>query len=79
MQAKLRWIPTDRMLADSMTKEHPDAIDLLRACVRTGRYQISPEATVLMMRANERARRKQIADQRHQLVAFLVSYVPQGE
>ena len=63
-KASLRWIPTDRMLADSMTKENPDALDLLRACVRIGRYQISPEKNVLEWRASERSRRKTVAMQR---------------
>ena len=58
MQASLRWIPTDRMLADALTKEFPEAMDLLRACIRAGRYQISDEDTVLEWRATERARRK---------------------
>ena len=61
MDASLRWIPTDRMLADSMTKESPDALDLLRACLRCGSYQISPEETVLEWRASERSRRKEKA------------------
>ena len=36
VQANLRWIPTDRMLADALTKETVEAMDLLRACLRTG-------------------------------------------
>ena len=56
--ASLRWIPTDRMLADSMTKESQDAMDLLRACIRTRRYQISDEGSVLEWRAAERQRRQ---------------------
>ena len=59
MKAHIRWIPTDRMLADSLTKESPEAFDLVRACLRTARYQISPEALVLERRAQERDRRKQ--------------------
>ena len=61
MCASLRWIPTDRMLADAMTKESADATDLLRGCIRAGRYQISPEEKVLTWRAQERDRRKQVA------------------
>ena len=59
--ASLRWIPTDRMLADSLTKESVEAFDLLRACIRSGQYQISPESNVLEMRARERDRRKKFA------------------
>ena len=61
MQATLRWIPTNRMLADALTKESPEAFDLLRACLRSARYQISPEELVLQRRAQERDRRKQFA------------------
>ena len=59
--ASLRWIPTDRMLADSLTKESVEAFDLLRACIRSGQYQISAESNVLEMRAKERDRRKKFA------------------
>ena len=58
LQAVVRWIPTDRMLADALTKENPDAFDLLRGCIRTHQYQISPEASVLELRAKERDRRR---------------------
>ena len=61
LEATLRWIPTDRMLADAMTKENPEALDLIRACIRARRYQISPEESVLEWRAKERDRRKQFA------------------
>ena len=54
----VRWIPTDRMLADALTKENPDAFDLLRGCIRTHQHQISPEASVLELRAKERDRRR---------------------
>ena len=60
-KSQLRWIPTDRMLADGLTKESPEALDLIRACLRTARYQISPESLVLERRAQERDRRKQFA------------------
>lgn len=33
LKATLRWIPTQRMLADSLTKESPEAFDLLTACL----------------------------------------------
>ena len=58
LQTSLRWLPTDRMLADSLTKESPEAMDLLRACLRAGKYQVSDEDTVLEWRASERVRRK---------------------
>lgn len=59
--ANLRWIPTDRMVADALTKESPEAMDLMRACLRAGQYQISDEDDVLELRASERARRKERA------------------
>ena len=60
-QGSLRWVPTTFMLADSLTKESPEAFDLLRGCLRQGFYQICPESVVLQTRADERARRQQLA------------------
>lgn len=45
------------MLADSLTKDAGDPSDLLRACIRKGSYQISPEEKVLEMQAAEKQRR----------------------
>ena len=61
MQAHIRWIPTNRnrMLADGLTTDKIDPIDLLRSCIRSGNYQISPEAHVLPQQATERERRLQ--------------------
>ena len=73
MSASVRWLPTDRMLADSMTKESADALDLLRACIKAGKYQISPGEDVLEWRAHERQRRKQISENRAKFCTFLVS------
>ena len=56
-RASIRWVPTNRMLADSLTKDAGDPTDLLRACIREGLYQISPEETVLQMQADEKRRR----------------------
>ena len=56
-RASVRWVPTNRMLADSLTKDAGDPTDLLRACIRQGSYQISPEETVLQMQAQEKQRR----------------------
>ena len=61
LNAFLRRLPTNRMLADALTKESPEAFDLLRACLRTGRYQISPEEKILELRADERNRRQTFA------------------
>ena len=53
----IRWVPTNRMLADCLTKDAGDPADLLRACIRQSSYQISPEETVLEMQAMEKQRR----------------------
>ena len=66
-------MPTDRMLADSMTKESADALDLLRARIKAGKYQISPEKDVLEWRATERQKRKEIAEKRVKFCAYWVS------
>ena len=58
-QGHIRWIPTDRMIADGLTKDQNDPVDLLRSCVRNACYQISPEETVLARQAEERAARLQ--------------------
>ena len=54
----IRWLPTNRMLADGLTKDKLDPIDLLRACIRKGVYQISPKALVFEQQAEERDRRR---------------------
>ena len=59
MGAFLRWVPTNRMLADGLTKNEGDPVDLLRACIRRSSYQISPEETVLEYKALEKELRKQ--------------------
>ena len=59
-RASLRWLPTDRMLADALTKESAEAVDLLRACLRQGQYQVSDEDHVLRWRARERERRSSL-------------------
>ena len=64
MEALVRWVPTNRMLGDGLTKDAGDPIDLLRACIRRASYQISPEETVLKMQAAEKQIRRQIQEQR---------------
>ena len=58
-QGIIRWLPTNRMLADGLTKDQQDPIDLLRSCIRSSTYQISPESFVLAQQAAERDRRRQ--------------------
>ena len=52
--ASIRWLPTNRMLADALTKDKMDPVDLLRSCLRSATYQISPEEHVLAQQAKER-------------------------
>ena len=52
--AHVRWVPTNRMLADSLTKDAGDPIDLLRSCIRSSSYQISPETEVLERQSAEK-------------------------
>ena len=35
--------PPNRQLADALTKDAADPVDLLRSCMRSGEYQLSPE------------------------------------
>jgi hypothetical protein len=57
LSAQVRWLLTNRMIADGLTKDKMDPADLLRSCVRAASYQISPENHVLAQQATERARR----------------------
>ena len=47
LSAQIRWLPTNRMIADGLTKDKMEPSDLLRSCVRAASYQISPEDHVL--------------------------------
>ena len=42
-----------------MTKDEGDHVDMLRAVMKGGEYQIAPESEVLERRARERERRKE--------------------
>ena len=44
--ATIRWAPTNRQLADALTKDSADPVDLL-SCMRSGEYQLSPEHIIL--------------------------------
>ena len=54
---RVRWCPTQLMLADSLTKDQSDPADLLRAVLMGGQYQLSPEATVLEQKKQQREAR----------------------
>lgn len=53
----LRWCPTERMLADSMTKNTAESADLLRSVLREGVYTLAQEEAVMKLKAEERLRR----------------------
>ena len=55
-----RWVPTGHMIADAMTKDKAEAKDLLRSVLRSNRYQLADEDTVLERAKIERDRRKQL-------------------
>ena len=55
---RVRWAPTWLQLADALTKENPEAMDLLRAAMRSGRYQLSKESSMMEAAAAERAKRQ---------------------
>ena len=59
-----RWVPTGHMLADGLTKDRAEPMDLLRSVLRAARYQLADEQLVLDRKREERERRKQIASQR---------------
>ena len=67
--ATIRWAPTNRQLADALTKDAADPIDMLRSCMRSGEYQRSPEHTILERAALERNRhrQRQVSSQSSQL------------
>ena len=50
---------TNRQRADALTKDTADPVDLLKSCMRSGEYQLSPEHIILERAAAERSRRKQ--------------------
>ena len=54
---KIRWCPTELMLADGLTKDQQEAADLLRSALSLGKYQLHAEAQVL-------ARKKQLREER---------------
>ncbi|CAE8643680.1 unnamed protein product, partial [Polarella glacialis] len=58
MGATLRWAPTDRQLADALTKDAAEPTDLLRAAMRGKVYQLGDEPSLLAAAAVEREQRK---------------------
>ena len=56
---KIRWAPTWLQLADALTKESPEAMDLLRAAMITHKYHLSNESTMMEAAAAQRQVRLQ--------------------
>ena len=54
---RIRWCPTQLMIASSLTKDLADPSDLLRALLAHGTYQLSNEASVLAFKKEQRDRR----------------------
>ena len=59
LSAHVRPVPTDRMLADALTKDQGDPLNMLRSCLKSSEYQISPEDYVLQKQALEKEERLQ--------------------
>lgn len=59
-----RWCPTGHMVADALTKDKGEPLDLLRSVVRQGRYQLADEQTVLERKKEEKLLRQQKAHER---------------
>ena len=55
-----RWVPTDRMVADGLTKDKGEPLDLLRSVFRSARYQLADEQLVLDRKKEERIRRQEL-------------------
>lgn len=50
----IRWAPTWLQLADALTKESPEAMDLLRAALTTHMYHLNEESQMMDAAANQR-------------------------
>ena len=59
-----RWVPTDRMVADGLTKDKGEPLDLLRSVFRNARYQLADEQLVLDRKKEERMRRQALGKSR---------------
>ena len=59
-----RWTPTDRMVADGLTKDKGEPLDLLRSVFRNARYQLADEQLVLDRKKEERLRRQELGRSR---------------
>jgi len=60
----LRWAPGGVQLADMLTKNAADPADTWRAFLRKKTFCLADEETALRLRAEERARRQQLGEER---------------
>ena len=54
----IRWAPTWLQLADALTKENPDAMDILRAAMHVSQYQLCEESVMMNAAAEQRSKRQ---------------------
>ena len=57
--ACVRWAPTWLQLADALTKENAEAMDILRAAMVTNQYHLHDESLMMRAAAEERSKRLQ--------------------
>ena len=53
----IRWCPTWLQLADALTKESPEAMDLLRGALMTNQYHLHAESSMMAAAAEQKQRR----------------------
>ena len=59
-----RWCPTGHMVADGLTKDRAEPIDLLRSVLRSAKYQLADEQAVRDRKKAEKERRRRVASER---------------
>eukprot|EP00435_Cladocopium_sp_Y103_P050503 s1907_g15.t1 len=57
IQGVIRWCPTWLQLADALTKENPEAMDVLRGAIVSKLYHLHAESSVMEAAADQRQRR----------------------
>ncbi len=70
----IRWVPTWLQLADAMTKESPEAMDLLRAALVSNKYHLSQESVML----DAAAKQRQVRLERKNQCATMISQSAQA-
>ena len=53
----IRWCPTWLQLADALTKENPEAMDVLRGAIVSKSYHLHAESSVMEAAADQRQKR----------------------